>query len=227
MNLKNQRIKALVHSGFVVVQKVLEPEEVAGLISMFEDVPGQAVIRTRGGIYAIRNLLNVVPGIRGLATSLKLMSLVRPVLGPSAVPLRGTLFDKTPTANWKVPWHKERKPVPGFGPWSTKAGMAHVQPPVSILEQMLAVRIHLDDCTDSNPPLRVIPGSHLLGRLKPGRIRHLTTFQSVTCVVPPGGVLLMRPLLLHSSSASKSPLHRRVIHLEYSAAHLPGGLEWA
>jgi hypothetical protein len=41
-----------------------------------------------------------------------------------------------------------------------------------------------------------------------------------------GGVLAMRPLVLHSSSAAQTPRHRRVIHIEYSATVLPEGLEW-
>lgn len=36
----------------------------------------------------------------------------------------------------------------------------------------------------------------------------------------------MRPLLLHASSPAASPGHRRVLHVEYAAAGLPGGLQW-
>jgi hypothetical protein len=74
-------------------------------------------------------------------------------LGSVAAPVKATLFDKTPDANWLVPWHqdltisvKERVDIDGFGPWTVKAGVLSVQPPVSILERMLAIRIHLDDC---------------------------------------------------------------------------------
>jgi ectoine hydroxylase-related dioxygenase (phytanoyl-CoA dioxygenase family) len=143
------------------------------------------------------------------------------------------LFDKPPEANWKVPWHqdltiavKEKRDTPGFGPWSIKAGVLHVQPPVAVLETMLAVRIHLDDCDESNGPLRVIPGSHLLGRLSTEQIREMSAPPAVSCTVEAGGALLMRPLLLHASSASRSPLHRRVIHIEFASCDLPGELEW-
>jgi ectoine hydroxylase-related dioxygenase (phytanoyl-CoA dioxygenase family) len=223
----------LAQNGFAIVPGVLEPADLARLISLLGQADDQTSIRRRGGVYAIRNLLDVVPQLRHLATSPDIQALVQPALGPQAFPVRGILFDKTPEANWKVPWHqdlsiavKERREVAGFGPWSTKAGVLHVQPPVSVLESMLAVRIHLDDCRESNGPVRVIPGSHLKGRLNTEQIHRISAGPAVSGTVAAGGVLLMRPLLLHASSASQSPRHRRVIHLEFASGALPGGLTW-
>jgi len=174
-----------------------------------------------------------VPEVRSLAKSPAVRALVDPVLGPKAFPVRGIMFDKPPEANWKVPWHqdlsitvKEKKGVSGFGSWSRKAGVLHVQPPDSVLQNMLAVRIHLDDCGESNGAVRVIPGSHLQGRLNTEQIQRFSTARAVFCAVAVGGALLMRPLLLHASSASVSPFHRRVIHLEFASGALPRGLEW-
>ena len=118
---------------------------------------------------------------------------------------------------------QERIDVPGFGPWSIKSGVPHVQPPVEVLEQMVAVRLHLDDCGEENGPVRVLPGSHRLGRMvnPPWGVP-----SGVSCVVPRGGVLLMRPLLWHASSPAASPAHRRVVHIEFAAMPLPGGLKW-
>jgi ectoine hydroxylase-related dioxygenase (phytanoyl-CoA dioxygenase family) len=99
-------------------------------------------------------------------------------------------------------------------------------PPVDVLERMFAVRIHLDECDMSNGPLRVIPGSHQFGRIPEKQIEEYVQQPSTTCVLPAGGVLLMRPLLLHASSPSQSPRHRRVIHIEYAAVELPAGLRW-
>jgi ectoine hydroxylase-related dioxygenase (phytanoyl-CoA dioxygenase family) len=129
-------------------------------------------IRTRGGVYAIRNLLDVVPAVAELATSDKLIRLVQSALGSHVFPVRGILFDKTPDANWLVPWHqdltisvKQRLDIAGYGPWTIKAGVHHVQPPVEILDGMLSVRVHLDDCYERNGPLRVLPSTHRSGRL--------------------------------------------------------------
>ena len=232
--IRNQEvIKTLAEKGFAVLPQVLGSAETATLVSSLQQADAQTSIRSRGGVYAIRNLLDVVPEIRSLATSPQIGALVQAVLGPQAIAVRGLLFDKTPEANWKVPWHqdltiavKTKMEVPGFGPWSTKAGVLHVQPPASILENMLAVRIHLDDCGDANGAVRVIPGSHLHGRLSTLQVVQISTAPAVSCAAAAGGVLLMRPLLLHASSACPTPRHRRVIHLEFAASALPAGLEW-
>ena len=156
------------------------------------------------------------------------------VLGSACFPVRAIYFDKTQGANWKVPWHqdltiavKERREAPGFGPWSRKDGVDHVQPPMALLERMVAVRWHLDDCGAGNGPLRVLPGSHRQGRLTAAAIQAWSAREeSVTCIVERGGLLVMRPLLLHASSPATVPCHRRVVHIEYAAEPLPSGLEW-
>jgi len=215
---------ALEHDGFAVVPEVLEASGAGA----------RAGSQRRGSVYALRNLLGDVPEVAALADGPALRSLVAPVLGPGCFAVRGILFDKTPEANWNVVWHqdlsiavRERRDVEGFGPWSEKAGVVHVQPPAAVLERMVTVRLHLDDCDESNGPLLVLPGSHRGGRLTAPEIQQQRAqIASVACPVPSGGALLMRPLLLHASSASQSPRHRRVIHLEYAAESLPGGLRW-
>jgi ectoine hydroxylase-related dioxygenase (phytanoyl-CoA dioxygenase family) len=121
---------------------------------------------------------------------------------------------------------RERREVPGFGPWTIKAGINHVQPPADILNHILGIRLHLDESGPDNGPLRVVPGSHKQGRLSAEKVAEWQKANSVVCTVPRGGALLMRPLLLHASSACVAPKPRRVIHLEFAAGPLPGGLEW-
>jgi ectoine hydroxylase-related dioxygenase (phytanoyl-CoA dioxygenase family) len=142
-------------------------------------------------------------------------------------------FNKTRSSNWKVVWHqdltiavRERRDVDGFGPWTVKAGVVHVQPPAKVMAGILAIRLHLDENGLDNGPLRVISGSHREGRFSAEEIANRVKENSVTCTVPKGGALLMRPLLLHASSACAIPKSRRVIHLEFAAADLPHGLEW-
>jgi len=219
--------------GFAIVPQVSGAAEINALLGLLEVAKDKMPVRRKGGAYAIRRVLEVIPGLSGLATMPKIRALVEPLLGRAAFPVRSILFDKRMGANWKVPWHQDltiavRKKidVTGFGPWSTKAGVVHVQPPASILENMLAVRIHLDDCGQSNGPIRVIPGSHRLGRLTTDEILRISAQPAVCCTVAEGGVMLMRPLLVHASSACREPRHRRVIHLEFASCPLPGGLEW-
>jgi ectoine hydroxylase-related dioxygenase (phytanoyl-CoA dioxygenase family) len=121
---------------------------------------------------------------------------------------------------------REQKEVVGFGPWTVKEGIVHVQPTANVLSRILAIRLHLDASEADNGPLRVIPGSHKHGRLSSEQVSTHRKGGSVVCTVPRGGALLMCPLLLHASSACVTPKARRVIHLEFAAEGLPGGLEW-
>jgi ectoine hydroxylase-related dioxygenase (phytanoyl-CoA dioxygenase family) len=221
--------------GFAVVGALLESAAITKLISSIERAihrgTGEAELKA---VHALRQLHQTVPDIRQLADSDRVRSLVETVLGPSAILVRSLFFDKTTDANWKVAWHqdltiavRERSETPGFGPWSIKDGVPHVQPPVPILNRMFTVRIHLDDCGEDNGPLRVLPRSHRFGRLDAGAVQRWRRGHPATsCCVSAGGVVLMRPLLLHASTTSSRPAHRRVIHLEFAAEALPGGLQW-
>lgn len=204
------------------------------LIDATSSIAAENNVRTRGGVYAIRNLFDVSAQMAALAVSPKLRAIVEVHLDTSAFAVRGTLFDKIAGANWLVPWHQdlticveERAVVAGYGPWTRKAGVHHVQPPAKILERMLSVRLHLDDCDESNGALRVLPGTHRLGRLTAQRIaEEVRNRPAATCSARAGDVLLMKPLLVHSSSAASRAAHRRVIHIDYAYGPLDDGLRW-
>jgi len=217
--------------GFVIVPQVLESEAVDNLVTAIERC---LTARAGDSRHALRNLGQAVPLVQSAAECGGVRLLVEQVLGPEAVLVRSLFFDKTSEANWKVAWHQDltiavrnRIEVPGFSAWSMKDGIAHVQPPVTVLERMLTVRLHLDDCDSSNGPLLVIPGSHKAGRLNARQIAEWRERKpAIVCPVERCGSLLMRPLLLHASSSATQPKHRRVVHLEFAATSLPGGLEW-
>lgn len=194
----------------------------------------QALSR-RGSAYGLRNLLQIMPAARELAWSATILERVRSILGPEAKPVKGILFDKTEQANWAVPWHqditiavRERLSIPGYTAWSEKDGVPHVQPPAEVMQQILAVRVHLDDCPADNGALKVLSGSHAHGRLTDAEVEHWRAKVSVaTCTAQAGDALFLRPLLLHSSAAANPPRRRRVLHFEYAAVQLPGGLAWS
>ena len=169
-----------------------------------------------------------------LAASLRSLPDLSGVLG-NRVAVQCTYFDKRPDANWLVPIHQDLSiPVKEFVEaealtgWTRKQGRIFVQAPVDVLEKMIAVRFHLDDSGHGNGPLRVIAGSHRLGRI-PSRdcARHRAEHGEVECVVPRGGVILMKPLLLHASSKSVTSRRRRVLHFAFGPHDLPHGLAWA
>jgi len=219
--------------GFAIAPRVISDSQIEKLIeslSKLSNLPSKENKR----VYGVRNMLNLSIEIRQLAESRIVKNLVEDVLGESAKPVRAIFFDKTPEANWKVPWHqdltiavKEKRETEGFTAWTRKVGIQHVQPPVSILEKMLTVRIHLDNANETNGALKVLPNSHKHGRLSASAIQNLRKTNRIkTCPVRRGEAFLMRPLIVHSSSAGTSPSHRRVIHIEFATGTLPNNLEW-
>ena len=166
----------------------------------------------------------------------RLLEVVRGVLGSRAVPFRATLFDKSSHSNWLVVWHqdtalplRERHEAPGWGPWSVKDGVIYAHAPATALGQVLALRVHLDDSTAENGPLRVLPGTHKMGVLSDDETHKLAEqVTSIDCLVPRAGILAMCPLIVHASSKSRSEMPRRVLHMEYAASQFTkDGLELA
>jgi ectoine hydroxylase-related dioxygenase (phytanoyl-CoA dioxygenase family) len=213
--------------GFALVENALLQVELAVAIEAL-DAAGSA--KGRAGR---RNVTDEIPELRGIACSPRIHAIAQEVLGEGAFVVRVLLFDKTPGANWAVGWHqdsaiavREKVEAPGFFGWSVKAGVPHVHPPAEILERMVTLRVHLDDCGEDNGPLRVIPGSHRNGRLSDDVITEQLTTRETICPLRAGGVLVMRPLILHASSPALAPKHRRVLHLEFAVDALPHGLEW-
>jgi ectoine hydroxylase-related dioxygenase (phytanoyl-CoA dioxygenase family) len=188
--------------------------------------------RSRAGIrHALRH-----PAVLEVSRSPTLLGVARAILGNGAFPFRATLFDKSPSSNWLVVWHQDtalppraRKDVAEWGPWSIKDGVIYAHGPERALSRVVALRLHLDDSVRENGPLRVLPGTHTMGVLDDNAIRDLSNRMSpVDCLVPLGGILVMRPLIVHASSKSKSETPRRVLHIEYAAsAELADGLELA
>jgi hypothetical protein len=76
--------------------------------------------------------------------------------------------------------------------------------PAHALEQVLAIRAHLDDSHEKNGPLRVLPGTHRRGVLSDDAIHDLAIqMRSFTCCASADGVLAMKPLLVHASSKAE------------------------
>jgi ectoine hydroxylase-related dioxygenase (phytanoyl-CoA dioxygenase family) len=149
------------------------------------------------------------------------------ILPKSATAIQAIAFDKTAGSNWKVTWHQDvmfpfenAVTSSGFDLPTKKNGIDYARPPLKVLEEMTAVRLHLDDCDESNGPLRVAPKSHLSGVLRNTEIAdHVSRFGEMTCFAEEGELLIMKPLLLHSSSQAKTPKHRRVLHIVFHSGN--------
>ena len=221
--------------GFGVLENFLDDETVLRLKEGLAKLkPSNSVSRRNETVYGVRDLLNLSPPVREFSKSERVRKLAENFLGENATVVRAIFFDKTADANWKVPWHqdltiavKEKRETRGFSAWTRKADVQHVQPPVGILEKMITLRFHLDDTDETNGALKVIPKSHKSGRLSAAEIKSWREANETRlCSVKKGDCLVMRPLILHASSAGTSPKNRRVVHLEFSAEGLPNGLCW-
>ena len=176
------------------------------------------------------------PEVCAVASDSRLLDIAREILACDPFPFRATLFDKSPVSNWLVVWHqdtalplRERRDIAEWGPWSVKEGVIYAHAPAHALSTIIALRLHLDDSSSDNGPLRVLPRTHTMGVLDDSALHRLSTqIAPVDCLVPRGGVLAMRPLIVHASSKSRSTIPRRVLHIEYAAtAKFAEGLELA
>lgn len=161
-------------------------------------------------------------------------SIAATMIGPLARPVRAVLFDKTPAMNWSLGWHQDRTivvetrtPAKGFGPWTVKAGLIQVEPPFALLERMVTLRIHLDPVDDTNAPLRVVPGSHTIGKVTEDDVLlHVARLGERICLAERGDVWLYATPILHGSRAANPPRRRRVLQVDYAREDLPVPLRW-
>ncbi len=131
--------------------------------------------------------------------------------------------DKSEINNWLVSWHQDRSLPVSAGNMSAakvgnriKGGIEFTQPSVSVLERVLAIRLHLDPNTTNNGPLKVLPGTHKLGVLCANEIAKLSRERAVTITGGVGSAMVMRQLLVHASSKVVQPETRRVLHIVYA-----------
>jgi ectoine hydroxylase-related dioxygenase (phytanoyl-CoA dioxygenase family) len=220
--------------GYQIIGSLVSASECDRFVAELSPLFEQRIKSAKGRTGGVRNLLQTSPIVSSFANSSTIAEILRGALGREAFPVRAIFFDKTPEANWLVPWHQDlmiavagQIETPGFTGWSVKEGMLHVHPPENILAGMITLRLHQDDCGANNGALKIIAGSHRSGKIPMIKVAGwASASEQIVCVIPRGGALLMRPLLLHASSPADSPCHRRVLHIEYATQKLPNGLEW-
>lgn len=211
--------KTIAENGFAILPGLFSQQYLDRLL---QEINESEPRRSRAGV---RHALGLAP-VAELSQQPQMIELARGVLGPDAFPFRATVFDKSTAANWLVVWHQDtalplcaRLELPGWGPWSVKEGIHYAHAPTATLSKVLALRVHFDDSTAANGPLRVLAGTHTLGVLSDDSVHEVATrIAPVDCVVPKGGIVAMRPLLIHASSKSHSEMPRRVLHIEYAAS---------
>ncbi len=221
-------------AGFTILNNVFSDEQVQQLCALIGTANGSSeTFRRSADLFAIRQFLKEIPEIQQLIFTEKFKNIITRLFGSDYFVVKSIYFDKPEQSNWFVSYHQDltisvdqKTEVDGYTKWTVKQEQFAVQPPLNILEKGFTIRIHLDDTDENNGALKVVPGSHLKGIYRSEDIDWKTETEAV-CSVPLGGVMIMKPLLLHSSNRTTNNNKRRVIHIEFSNQELSGGLQWA
>jgi ectoine hydroxylase-related dioxygenase (phytanoyl-CoA dioxygenase family) len=220
-------------NGFAVINNIYSDKEIAKLRNIIENTDTSAeTFRKSANLFAVRQFLKEIPETLPFIFNEKLNAVIN-TLGLDYFSVKSIYFDKPGESNWFVAYHQDltisvdkKAEIEGFGPWTVKQNQFAVQPPLDILENIFTIRIHLDDTNEENGALKVIPKSHKKQIYRPETI-NWDIETEVSCNVPKGGIMLMKPLLLHSSGRTVTDSRRRVIHIEFSNIELPENLEWS
>ncbi len=242
MNFQEQ----LSENGFAIIEQIFSQNELERILQEIEIYSENN--SKNNDIFAIRCFLLKVPTLKNILLNEKITSLLS-VFGENYKVVKAIYFDKPKSTNWLVNWHqdltisvKEKFEIEAFSKWlpkkysdknssdDHKEGYFSVQPTQKYLDNILTIRIHLDDCTKENGALRVLPKTHkIIQNSKDFPTDYLAKFShnEQICEIKKGGILLMKPLILHSSKRTENNQKRRVIHLEFSNLALPKPLIWA
>jgi hypothetical protein len=233
ISIKSHEIQiSLDENGFAIIEPAVPLSLINRLKQRLFSISETSKVRTRS-THGLRNLTALDPLFRALMMSTTIQALIKPCLGQSPFLVQSLFLDKPSDANWSAPWHqdltipvREQKFISRFQNWRQKNETWFVQPPSEILEQMLIVRLHLDDTNKENGALKVIRGSHKMGKVSGRPLKQVQEGEEVVCQISAGGILLFRPLLLHASLKSTVSIGRKVIHLQFSSKPLPDPLQY-
>lgn len=223
--------------GICILPQAISGETVDQLLDVCRkafqsDSAGVRARSSRGHVYAARNLIDSIPEVSTAWQCDAIVSFLRITMGEQFGLVRALFFDKPPDRTWALAWHKDTSIAvkdntiesPSFSRPTTKAGVPHLIACDEVLASMLTLRVHLDEVTEENGPLRVIPQSHLSSTCEGAGID-----AAVDILAMPGDVLAMRPMISHCSGSSHPATrrHRRILHLEFASnSRLPDAIQW-
>lgn len=233
INLDHHK-NSLQENGFTVINNIFSEEEIEKIGEIIQNIDTSGeTFRKSDDLFAIRQFLKEVPEVKDLIFNDKMKNIIKEVFGEKYFVVKSIYFDKPEKSNWYVAYHQDltisvdkKTELKGFSPWTTKQNQFAVQPPLDILENIFTIRIHLDDTDEHNGALKVVQKSHLKGIYRPETIDWSVETETI-CNVAKGGIMIMKPLLLHGSNRTTNGKKRRVIHIELSDQRLPKELDWS
>ncbi len=228
------RKKEIQNNGYSIIEDFFTEKEINNILDTINKVDSRSSnFRKTKDLFAIRQFLKEVPNVLPLIFNKKFKAIISQYFGENYFVVKSIYFDKPEESNWYVSYHqdltisvKEKVNIPEYTNWTVKQNQFAVQPPIDILEDMFTIRIHLDDTDELNGSLKVIPGSHNKQILRSTAINMDIEKESI-CKINAGGIMIMKPLLLHSSGKTLNAKKRRVIHIEFCSLRLPKELTWA
>jgi ectoine hydroxylase-related dioxygenase (phytanoyl-CoA dioxygenase family) len=221
-------------TGFAIIDNVFSDTEIENIISTISNADSSKdTFRKTNDLFAIRQFFKEIPTTIDKVFNDSLKNIISEIFGKDFFVVKSIYFDKPENSNWFVSYHQDltisvdkKLEIENFGPWTTKQNQFAVQPPLEILQDNFTIRIHLDKTNAENGALKIIPKSHLKGVYRPETIDWNVETETV-CNVDKGGIMIMKPLLLHSSGRTTNNNKRRVLHIEFSKSPLPENLNWA
>lgn len=233
MNLQHHK-NSITENGFTVIDKIFSDEEIEKISELIQNIDtSKETFRKSEDLFAIRQFLKEIPEVKNLIFNENLKTIIKEIFGEKYFVVKSIYFDKPEKSNWYVAYHQDltisvdkKLKIEDFGPWTTKQNQFAVQPPLNILENIFTIRIHLDETNENNGALKVIPKSHAEGIYRPETIDWNIETETI-CNVEKGGIMIMKPLLLHGSNRTTNGRKRRVIHIEFSDMELPKELNWS
>ena len=221
-------------NGFVIINDIYTEDEIDNILyTISEAGTSRPAFRKTTDLFAIRQFFKEIPAAVEKVFTKSLNKIISAIYGDGYFVVKSIYFDKPENSNWFVSWHQDltisvdkKIELEDYGPWTTKQNQFAVQPPLSILEDNFTIRIHLDDTNEENGALKIVPKSHLKGICRPETI-DWTKETEITCIINKGGIMIMKPLLQHSSGRTTNKNKRRVIHIEFSRSLLPENLNWS
>lgn len=229
-----QHKNAIADKGFSIISNVFSEKEIDKIIEVIQNIDtSKDTFRKSEDLFAIRQFLKEIPEVKDLIFNENLKAIIKEIFGVNYFVVKSIYFDKPEKSNWYVAYHQDltisvdkKVELENFGPWTTKQNQFAVQPPLHILENIFTIRIHLDDTDENNGALKVVPQSHSKGIYRSETINWDIETEDI-CYVEKGGIMIMKPLLLHGSNRTTNGKKRRVIHIEFSDKELPEELNWS
>ena len=232
-NLQNHKTE-ISDKGFTIINDVFSEKEINQIIDVINSIDtSKETFRKSEDLFAIRQFLKEVPESHQLIFNDTIKKIINEIFGNNYFVVKSIYFDKPEKSNWYVSYHQDltisvdkKLDLNGFGPWTTKQNQFAVQPPIDYLKNIFTIRIHLDDTDENNGALKVVPNSHSKEIYRPETIDwHVETEE--ICSVNKGGIMMMKPLILHGSNRTTNNQKRRVIHIEFSNMELPEEINWS